>query len=286
MSQRPNNPDLNNDFDSILRRLDALERVKPGDATLVADISTLVNGTSTTNAGTQATVLSIQDRLTLLESKADLQRVAKLPTTNLTDGMVVAWQTDATSPFGNGAYGIDYGVTWMMKYRAGAAYPWECVGGQDMTSWKDSGSTLRNFGSQGSFTALSKLQGDNVEDFPIHYTGEYRCTLDIGYVETNNNIEGNFMAAQSVQIAPSGAYREGYDFRKAALFFSNPSQINFYDTSSVTHGLGATGGPLHRERNAIHLAGDRAGLRYTCTRDYAVYYGLRYAIVPVRVSTS
>lgn len=217
---------------------------------------------------------SIQDdfgaKITQVANEADLAtlpRSATLPTTGLTEGMVVPWQTTGYS----GANGQAYGVTWMMKYRSGQTYPWECVGGQDMTSWVEGNGAI-GCSTPGTVGALGQLSAANVQDLPIPYTGEWRLIADIGYVENSSTTGPNFMHVMPCRI--------GTDTTPSAL------------KSAVVHGnpvgaapYGAYGAPAHKERSVICNFGTMVGLRYAASQNNANFYGILFAMRPVRVTT-
>jgi hypothetical protein len=175
--------------------------------------------------------------------------VTTLPTTGLTDGLIVPWKPAITA---------NYGITWMMRYDAAApTYKWECVGGEPLISTHElSYSVPVGFGSPTW----------NIQDFVLPYTGQWTLEVDIGYILATPNSNGYFGAI---------AIRVGSDTNFNAIYgaqFSNP-------------GIGSSdfGQNLSRRRSTICQGGNSVGMRTSATAA-ATGYGAFFSVKPVNVT--
>lgn len=192
-------------------------------------------------------------------------RVATLPTTNLVEDMEVNWVPSMGGP---GASASDYGVTWRMKYRAGApgGLKWECVGGMPIASWVDSSATMtvgRGFNTIGT--------GD-VQDYVIPVAGSWKMVMNLGSVENKSTSDqGTVFAAQPV----AGIGIEG----QSPLFAAQVHLGKFSNTPVIPNTMN-----LHKERQPTLAAGVSVGLRYQAFNQDCIIYGRYFSIIPCRVA--
>jgi hypothetical protein len=205
----------------------------------------------------------------VLDTGVDPASVTTLPTTGLTDGLIVPWKPAITA---------NYGVTWMMRYNSSApTYKWELVGGIPIQSWVETISTAR------VSTGFSVSSQGNVQDFVIPYTGEWKMIGEVGSA-TNTQIVDQVYAAGTAIFAlqpgvVSGTGTEAQDVAKSVQFMLGglgqvPGTLAIIPSSM----------PAHKERSIIVQAGATVGLRYKAANYDVNIYGKYFSLIPVRVT--
>jgi hypothetical protein len=205
----------------------------------------------------------------VLDTGLNPASVTTLPTTGLTNGLIVPWKPTITD---------NYGITWMMRYNSSAPlYKWELVGGMPINSWVETISTIH---PADGFAVSS--QG-NVQDLVIPYSGEWKMVGEVGAAENTqicdqvNAAGSTYFSLQPAVVA--GAGTEVYDPAKAVFFV-----LGGKGGVPGTLAIGASSMSAHKERSIIIQAGSTVGLRYKTSNFDVNLFGKFFSLLPLRVT--